>query len=744
MHVSAMSGEQISVIQYIQSGENVKVIAYPGCGKTTIALLAAHSSPPKTFLLLTYNRKLCDETNENIERWNLGNIVCLTYHAFAGRFVRPRVIVNNDTKLLNLVNEIEIEHCRVVHAPFDCIILDETQDMSEVYYRMLCAMLKPQSYQLMILGDPRQQVYDFLGADTKYLLHCEEYFRSFASSETWNAAALTISFRMTPNICDFVNAVWGIQVMSGNREKNPHVEYWYGYPFSDKIVKRIESVIEKHGEQNVAIISPCNAGREGKNDPTTHIINMLTASYNFHLNHESCSHENKVRVWTREGSKGSTIPVVIVMGFDARGGRQPNINKIGVAISRASHKLIVVHGSSYDRDIKRYVPHPYIFPLNAQLIRSMMSSDTLIAPYGIPGDNFLTDSKQQDFISVTDITHNSAMAVKYLLAHGTCECICSSKTPIKITTKRCFNRRGTELQQDLSPIIGTAIPFQVEFEMKNSISQVEAMLNPLVLPDSESPIDSIERLFEELESGRCTRSLHPHGGVHRLVLTRQEKGKIRRGIPGKPTWASILKWLKNHRAEIPSLQSYGFINKKRYDDIFNNNYLEDVKHRYFKRPLMPDDFMFLASASTAFEGSHHMYNQIGQDFTFIEHEAFAQAACYLRSVFDSDEVEFERVTSVALDPQVESHSKIYDQFLGRIDAVEYGNAVKLHEFKVVTDLTDEHRLQAMLYSALYCLENDVLNCSTLLTNAKTGEQLELSIDKESALLLVQEAAKTRM
>ena len=74
------------------------------------------------------------------------------------------------------------------------------------------------------------------------------------------------------------------------------------------------------GEENVAIISPLNIDKEGRNDPTKYLVNGLTEKYNFHLNTENCSYKNKVRVWTREGCKGSTIPVVIVMGFDARGG----------------------------------------------------------------------------------------------------------------------------------------------------------------------------------------------------------------------------------------------------------------------------------------------------------------------------------------------------------------------------------------------------------------------------------------
>ena len=415
---------------------------------------------------------------------------------------------------------------------------------------------------------------------------------------------------------------------------------------------------------------------------------------------------------------------------------------MGVAASRASRLLVVVHGSSYDRELTRFVPQPYVHPFSRDVVDGLRRAGTLVAPFGVPSDTFVQDAKQQDFLSVTDITHNAATTLRSLLAHGVCRLVTPESEPLELTTSRQFTRRGNVLEQDLSAILGTAVPFQLQFECSDCIADVEAMLNPLILPDDQDakrPAGSPLALFEELESGRCTtdgRAVH---------LSARERGKVLDGLPRRGmTWSAALKWLKSHRGQIPSLQPYGFINRKRYDEAFKVNYLDDVKRRYFRRPLLPADFMYLASASCAFEGSHHAYNQIGQDFSFIEEGAFAAAASYLHSAFESDDVEFERSTSVALLPEVESQYKVYDHFVGRVDAVEHGErGSRLHEFKVVSELSDEHRVQALVYAALYCEENGVSSCTTVLTNAKTGGQYELSIGGDAARGLIQAAAATR-
>ena len=54
---------------------------------------------------------------------------------------------------------------------------------------------------------------------------------------------------------------------------------------------------------------------------------------------------NKVRVWTFCGAKGCEADVVVVFGFDTMDtARVTSLNQMGVALSRAKQRLIVIHG----------------------------------------------------------------------------------------------------------------------------------------------------------------------------------------------------------------------------------------------------------------------------------------------------------------------------------------------------------------------------------------------------------------
>ena len=64
---------------------------------------------------------------------------------------------------------------RVNISPFDVIVLDETQDMTKLYYdlvwKFLCDMGHPVLF--LILGDEKQALYEFKGADTRFLTMAE-------------------------------------------------------------------------------------------------------------------------------------------------------------------------------------------------------------------------------------------------------------------------------------------------------------------------------------------------------------------------------------------------------------------------------------------------------------------------------------------------------------------------------------------------------------------------------------------
>jgi superfamily II DNA or RNA helicase len=66
-----MSDEQACIIDKIKLGKNIKTIACPGAGKTTLAIFVSKELPTKDIMLLTYNRELSDNTKHRIKQNDL-------------------------------------------------------------------------------------------------------------------------------------------------------------------------------------------------------------------------------------------------------------------------------------------------------------------------------------------------------------------------------------------------------------------------------------------------------------------------------------------------------------------------------------------------------------------------------------------------------------------------------------------------------------------------------------------------
>lgn len=84
---------------------------------------------------------------------------------------------------------------------FRYICVDEAQDLNEAQYRVLCALCSKDYFNVMMVGDPKQAIFTFNGADPKYLNLFARDFKAqsielrenFRSSERVIAAAQALS-----------------------------------------------------------------------------------------------------------------------------------------------------------------------------------------------------------------------------------------------------------------------------------------------------------------------------------------------------------------------------------------------------------------------------------------------------------------------------------------------------------------------------------------------------------------------
>lgn len=127
----------------------------------------------------------------------------------------------------------------------DHILVDEAQDTSPTQWQVIRTIAEefyansmgdPRNRTLFIVGDGKQSIYSFQGADPEVFAQMQKDLSTFArtSGKTWNDIDLTVSFRSTPEILACVDAVFSgyplsphpLDHISHRKESAGHVEVW--------------------------------------------------------------------------------------------------------------------------------------------------------------------------------------------------------------------------------------------------------------------------------------------------------------------------------------------------------------------------------------------------------------------------------------------------------------------------------------------------------------------------------------
>jgi hypothetical protein len=201
MELPEISLEQNNVIQQLLLNKNVVVDSVAGSGKTTCNLHIAKHFNRINILLLTYNARLKSETREKVKRMELDNIEVHSYHSFCVKYYNRYCY--NDTVINQIIKN---EQNPLENFNFDLIVLDESQDITRLYYELICKLCKDNknnNLKLCIFGDKKQSIYDFNDADQRYIEYASELF-NFNCCD-WERCNLSVSFRITDKVAAFVN-----------------------------------------------------------------------------------------------------------------------------------------------------------------------------------------------------------------------------------------------------------------------------------------------------------------------------------------------------------------------------------------------------------------------------------------------------------------------------------------------------------------------------------------------------------
>lgn len=190
-----ISNEQAAIVEAI-ADNNVTVDAVAGSGKTTTAMFIAQKYPNKRILLLTYNKQLQLDSQRKCSVFS--NITVKTFHGFCGYMYG--VVCRNDKMMYQLITNVPVKPIN-----YDIIIVDEAQDLIEVYYKLIlvidaCNTCNACNHTLMMVGDKYQNIYYFNGATTRYLVNPEKYF-----DRPFKHLTLQTSYRLTNQMSAWLN-----------------------------------------------------------------------------------------------------------------------------------------------------------------------------------------------------------------------------------------------------------------------------------------------------------------------------------------------------------------------------------------------------------------------------------------------------------------------------------------------------------------------------------------------------------
>ncbi len=121
----------------------------------------------------------------------------------------------------------------------DHILVDEAQDTSPTQWQVIRAIAEefyanaaedPRNRTLFIVGDDKQSIYSFQGADPVVFTRMRQDLRRFAqdSGKTWQDVDLNVSFRSTPEILALVDEVFPTfpNHLAFRKDSPGHVEVW--------------------------------------------------------------------------------------------------------------------------------------------------------------------------------------------------------------------------------------------------------------------------------------------------------------------------------------------------------------------------------------------------------------------------------------------------------------------------------------------------------------------------------------
>ena len=199
------------------------------------------------------------------------------------------------------------------------VVIDETQDMTMLYYELVMKLFRDMQQDpiLMILGDIKQAIYNFRGADPRFL-------SQFPWPQQLTHLTLSTSYRLTKPIAHFVNTYLLAEQKIVSVKEGPAVEYYYGdsytahLKFADSIIRDIRMGELKPSQIFVLAYSMRGSFKSPQARLENYFVNHEIDCYLITEDTENKQplDNNKIVFSTYHSSKGREREVVIIYGVD--------------------------------------------------------------------------------------------------------------------------------------------------------------------------------------------------------------------------------------------------------------------------------------------------------------------------------------------------------------------------------------------------------------------------------------------
>lgn len=673
--MNPISEEQSVVLNNTKNGKNSVVDAVAGSGKSTTVLSIAAALTTQKIIQFTYNSMLRCEIKEKTEQLQISNLDVHTYHSMAVKYYHSSA--HTDTGLRHIIATKMKPRIRVPKK--DVIVIDEAQDMTPLYFQMVVKFTMDMNHPflLIVLGDFMQGLYEFKGADTRFLTLASQIWASHPrlKSAVFSECCLKTSYRITNQMSSFINDVMlGETRLVSCREGALKVHYFRNLQknLENLVIFHINRLIAEGAQPSDFFI--LGASVKGPNSPIRKMENALVERgipchvpmFESDTIDEKVIHK-KVVFCTFHSVKGRQRKYVFVLGFDQGYMRFYGRNlpqdqcpsTLYVATTRATHGLYLLERTNFEND------RPLEFLKKGQFeMRKMPSVEFKGTPY-FPlyktPEIEVEEATKKHIITPTDL-------IKFIP-----EMVLEEITPILNTMFKVVQPKGMEL--DIPTVI----------ETKDGFFEEVSDLNGLAIP----------AMYYDCLSADGTTNV-----LYEMILI-------------------ILDEFKDH------------------EHTFLKTLVSQLPTEY----NTPADYLFLANVYTAFqEKLYFKLKQITpDDYTWLSEDMFKKCKARLTKTIGPEcETARPLIEKTIIHQSQELEHESIDLFLSEyfINTLKFRFTARadlitqtsLWEIKCVREITMDHQLQVVIYA--WILRMKSVEKEVKIYNIRTGEIQLLDATKE--------------